>query len=34
VVELPADVTPNTRAIAGADDIVATPEKWDSISCS
>ena len=34
VVELTGDVTPDTRAIAGADVIVTTPEKWDGVSRS
>jgi len=28
------DVTPDMRAIAGADLIVTTPEKWDGVSRS
>ncbi|NXB10444.1 ASCC3 protein, partial [Cnemophilus loriae] len=34
VVELTGDVTPDMRAIAQADLIVTTPEKWDGISRS
>eukprot|EP00795_Rhopilema_esculentum_P017649 gene17649-9293_t len=34
VVELTGDVTPDTRAIANADVIVTTPEKWDGVSRS
>ncbi|XP_014672686.1 PREDICTED: activating signal cointegrator 1 complex subunit 3-like [Priapulus caudatus] len=34
VVELTGDVTPDARAIANADLIVTTPEKWDGISRS
>ena len=34
VVELTGDVTPDMRAIANADVIVTTPEKWDGISRS
>ncbi|CAH2252491.1 activating signal cointegrator 1 complex subunit 3 isoform X1 [Pelobates cultripes] len=34
VVELTGDVTPDMRAIAEADLIVTTPEKWDGISRS
>ncbi|XP_054270395.1 activating signal cointegrator 1 complex subunit 3 [Macrosteles quadrilineatus] len=34
VVELTGDVTPDARAIASADVIVTTPEKWDGISRS
>lgn len=34
VVELTGDVTPDARAIANADVIVTTPEKWDGISRS
>jgi activating signal cointegrator complex subunit 3 len=34
VVELTGDVTPDVRAIAEADVIVTTPEKWDGISRS
>lgn len=34
VVELTGDVTPDMRAIAKADVIVTTPEKWDGISRS
>ena len=34
MVELTGDVSPDTRAIAGADVIVTTPEKWDGISRS
>ncbi|VDI49942.1 activating signal cointegrator complex subunit 3 [Mytilus galloprovincialis] len=34
VVELTGDVTPDMRAIAGADLIVTTPEKWDGVSRS
>ena len=34
VIELTGDVSPDTRAIAGADVIVTTPEKWDGISRS
>ncbi|XP_063225665.1 activating signal cointegrator 1 complex subunit 3 [Bacillus rossius redtenbacheri] len=34
VVELTGDVSPDVRAIAGADVIVTTPEKWDGISRS
>lgn len=34
VVELTGDVTPDMRAIAKADIIVTTPEKWDGISRS
>ncbi len=34
VVELTGDVTPDMRAIAQADVIVTTPEKWDGISRS
>ena len=34
VVELTGDVTPDTRAIAAADVIVTTPEKWDGVSRS
>ncbi len=32
VVELTGDVTPDIRAIASADVIVTTPEKWDGVS--
>lgn len=32
VVELTGDVTPDARAIAAADLIITTPEKWDGIS--
>ena len=34
VVELTGDVTPDVRAIASADVIVTTPEKWDGVSRS
>ncbi len=34
VIELTGDVTPDTRAIADADVIVTTPEKWDGVSRS
>ncbi|KAK3578447.1 hypothetical protein CHS0354_037425 [Potamilus streckersoni] len=34
VVELTGDVTPDMRAVANADLIVTTPEKWDGISRS
>ncbi|XP_043925219.1 activating signal cointegrator 1 complex subunit 3 [Protopterus annectens] len=34
VVELTGDVTPDVRAIAQADLIVTTPEKWDGVSRS
>nr|XP_032829466.1 activating signal cointegrator 1 complex subunit 3 [Petromyzon marinus] len=34
VVELTGDVTPDARAIASADLIVTTPEKWDGVSRS
>ncbi|XP_030802509.1 activating signal cointegrator 1 complex subunit 3 isoform X1 [Camarhynchus parvulus] len=34
VVELTGDVTPDMRAIAQADLIVTTPEKWDGVSRS
>lgn len=34
VVELTGDVTPDMRAIAAADLIVTTPEKWDGVSRS
>jgi len=34
VVELTGDVTPDMRAIAKADLIVTTPEKWDGVSRS
>ena len=34
VVELTGDVTPDMRAVAQADLIVTTPEKWDGISRS
>lgn len=34
VVELTGDVTPDVRAIARADVIVTTPEKWDGVSRS
>jgi len=34
VVELTGDVAPDVRAIAAADVIVTTPEKWDGISRS
>ena len=34
IVELTGDVTPDMRAIAQADLIVTTPEKWDGISRS
>jgi len=34
VVELTGDVSPDIRAIANADVIVTTPEKWDGISRS
>ncbi|XP_006824124.2 activating signal cointegrator 1 complex subunit 3-like [Saccoglossus kowalevskii] len=34
VIELTGDVTPDSRAIATADIIVTTPEKWDGISRS
>ncbi|XP_065574248.1 activating signal cointegrator 1 complex subunit 3-like [Artemia franciscana] len=34
VVELTGDVTPDARAIASADVIVTTPEKWDGVSRS
>lgn len=32
--ELTGDVTPDMRAIAQADLIVTTPEKWDGVSRS
>jgi activating signal cointegrator complex subunit 3 len=32
VVEMTGDVTPDIRALMGADIIVTTPEKWDGIS--
>lgn len=34
VVELTGDVTPDMRAIAQAELIVTTPEKWDGVSRS
>ena len=34
VVELTGDVTPDMRAIAKADLIITTPEKWDGVSRS
>lgn len=34
VVELTGDVTPDMRAVAQADLIVTTPEKWDGVSRS
>ena len=34
VVELTGDVTPDMKAVGGADLIVTTPEKWDGISRS
>ena len=34
MVELTGDVTPDMRAVAQADLIVTTPEKWDGISRS
>lgn len=34
MVELTGDVTPDMRAIAQADLIVTTPEKWDGVSRS
>lgn len=34
VVELTGDVAPDVRAIAKADVIVTTPEKWDGVSRS
>lgn len=34
VVELTGDVTPDAKAVAAADVIVTTPEKWDGISRS
>lgn len=34
VVELTGDVTPDAQAIAKADIIVTTPEKWDGVSRS
>ncbi|XP_025099015.1 LOW QUALITY PROTEIN: activating signal cointegrator 1 complex subunit 3-like [Pomacea canaliculata] len=34
VVELTGDVTPDMRAVANADLIVTTPEKWDGVSRS
>ena len=34
VVELTGDVTPDANAIARADVIVTTPEKWDGVSRS
>ena len=34
MVELTGDVTPDMRAIAKADLIVTTPEKWDGVSRS
>lgn len=34
VIELTGDVTPDMRAIAQADLIVTTPEKWDGVSRS
>ena len=34
VVELTGDVTPDARAIASANVIVTTPEKWDGVSRS
>ena len=34
VVELTGDVTPDVNAIARADVIVTTPEKWDGVSRS
>lgn len=34
MVELTGDVTPDVRAIAQADLIVTTPEKWDGVSRS
>ena len=34
LVELTGDVTPDVRALMGADVIVSTPEKWDGVSRS
>jgi activating signal cointegrator complex subunit 3 len=34
VVELTGDVTPDMKAVANADLIVTTPEKWDGVSRS
>lgn len=34
IVELTGDVTPDMQAVAQADVIVTTPEKWDGISRS
>lgn len=34
VIELTGDVTPDARAIANADVVVTTPEKWDGVSRS
>lgn len=34
VVELTGDVAPDMRAVAKADVIVTTPEKWDGVSRS
>lgn len=34
VIELTGDVTPDAAAIARADIIVTTPEKWDGVSRS
>lgn len=32
ILELTGDVTPETSALAQADVLIVTPEKWDSIS--
>ena len=34
IVELTGDITPDAVAIANADIIVTTPEKWDGVSRS
>ena len=34
VVELTGDVVPDMKAVANADLIVTTPEKWDGVSRS
>ena len=34
VVEMTGDIAPDMRAIAAADLIVTTPEKWDGVSRS
>ena len=34
LVELTGDIAPDMRAVAGADVIITTPEKWDGVSRS